>query len=174
MRLLKSITLVILSLFILNIVYAVGFGVSPATLSFEILKGGSAEKTITVSTSSEKLLPVSLSIEGLEKWISFTPNTNLFTSKSSPLKITIKVAVPKDAKAGKYEGAITATTAPAVSAKSGSGSSVATGVAVKTAINVTAPVSLSLGGMVLLVMFIVFAITGVLIVKSRAKRGKKR
>jgi hypothetical protein len=83
-------------------------GVSPGTVNFvKVLRGGYAERVITISASTEKLLNVSISKRGdIRDWISF-PSVNLTVTKDRPGRLLVTVKPPSDIPNGEYTGFIT-------------------------------------------------------------------
>jgi len=117
--------------------HAVAFGASPATLTFDIGKGDSLEKTTTVSTNSPTYLGVTFSIsDEIKDFITISPTSGLKTKLNEPLEITIKAKSSFFEELGSHTGTITFMTAPAGDTGSGTGSAIANGVAVKITINV--------------------------------------
>lgn len=125
-------------LFAFSSVSAVAFGASPATLSFELTKGGSDTQILTVSTASEKPLDVFISVsDNLKNFVSYSPNSNLKVDVKNPLEIEITAKASKFAKSGVYEGTITASTTSSSADNSGTASSaISTGVAIKTVVKI--------------------------------------
>ena len=118
-------------------VSAFSLGVSPATLDFKAAPGYTVEKTLTISSSSEEALKVSVSAESeIKEWMSFDSDS-LEVKKDSPLKLKVKIKVPGDAAEKTYEDAITVSAAASAQAEEGAGSAIATGVAVKTSLEVS-------------------------------------
>lgn len=139
MRLVNIIIICLISLLLLaGSASAVAFGASPATLSFELPKGGSDAKTITVSTASEEPLDVTVSISNeIKDFITYNPSSNLKVDIENPLKISVLAKAPRFARSGVYEGFVTASTAPPDADTGGTaGSVIATGVAVKTTVKI--------------------------------------
>ena len=130
------------SVMIINTVSAVSLGVSPATLDFKAAPGSSVEKPVLISTSTEGLLKVSISSESeLGDWISFKPSSDLSVKRGSPLRISIKVKVPRSADERIYEDIITVTaTSPVSTSEGGTGSRIVTGVAIKTSLKVSSDI----------------------------------
>ena len=125
---------------------AVPFGASPATLTFDLLKGGSGEQILTASTASEEPLSVAVSIsDNLKDFISYGPSSNLKVDVNNPLEITIRARAPRFAKAGIHDGAITVSTAPSASSAGGTGSAIATGVAIRTIVKIGQPTATASG-----------------------------
>ena len=168
---------------------AVGFGASPATLSFDISKGGYAEQTLTVSTLSEEPLKVAVSIsKDIANFVSYSPHSNLKVSKGSPLEINIRADAPAFAENGVYSGTITTGIDPSAVTSEGTGSAIATGVAIKTTVHISdKPISsgsdgqttvpLSAGGAGTILIFAVIIVLGciaVVAVKVLKKRRKSK
>ncbi|MBI4438595.1 hypothetical protein HY640_01545 [Candidatus Woesearchaeota archaeon] len=89
---------------------ALSIGVSPGRVDFnDVLKGGYAEKTLTVSTNSESPLVASVELGGeVSEWLSLEPNQTRFVlSVSSPYRVKVIVRPPKDARNDSYSGSVT-------------------------------------------------------------------
>lgn len=101
--------LVLVIFSILNPVYAVSIGVSPGRLNFrDVLKGGYAERAITVSTDSTTDLIAHFEKKGdIADWIRFEPYDQFFSlSLYEPYKVKVIIEPPDDAKNGSYSGNI--------------------------------------------------------------------
>ena len=120
----------------LPLAWAVAIGASPANLAFELSRGGSAEKTFQVSTNSETPIDFSLTESAeIERFVS-TDITKGTTKLGEPAEIYVSVKVPRGTEPGTYEGTVTVSTSPVGGFEGGTGSIIATGVAVKVVINV--------------------------------------
>jgi hypothetical protein len=127
----------ILTLSLFSSAWAVAIGASPATLSFELPKGGSDEKTFQVSTNSEAGLSFTLAKSAeISKFVTLSSSTGQ-TKLNSPDEITLKVSVPRTTAPGTYEGTVSVATTGTGEISSGTGSVIATGVAVRVSIKVT-------------------------------------
>ncbi len=127
----------ILTLSLFSSAWAVAIGASPATLSFELPKGGSEERTFQVSTNSETSLPFTVEKSAeISKFVILSAETGE-TKLNSPDELTLKVSVPRTTTPGNYEGYVSVTTSGSGEINSGTGSIVATGVAVRVLIKVT-------------------------------------
>jgi len=117
---------------------AVAFGASPATLHFQLSKGGSEEKSIIVSTASEIPINVEISVsDEIKSFIEYSPTSNLEVDIEHPLEIKVLAKASRFSRSGVYEGYITIKAVPTQIQTSGTaGSTVATGVAVKTIVEV--------------------------------------
>ena len=104
----KICTFCIVFLLAINAVAAVNIDMYPTKLYFnQVLSGGYAEKTITITTDSENALYIIPSISGIIRdWISLSPNTSLRVSKKLPLELKAVVRPPKDTSKGTYSGHI--------------------------------------------------------------------
>ncbi len=119
---------------------AVSIGVSPGRIDFNsVLKGGYAEKTLTVSTNSGEQLVASITTSGeTSDWLYFEPNTTSFVLSSSvPYKVKVIVRPPKDAKNDTYSGKITFTTERFGNLTSRAGGFVKTGVSIGVELRIT-------------------------------------
>ena len=122
-----------------NSAQAVSIGVSPASIQFDnVLKGGYAEGTVSVSTSSATPLNLTMRAEGAVKdWITFEPSENITFSSGDMKRISIMVRPPSDAANGLYTGSVIATTSAAKTGGSGVGAEVTTGAVCDVAVRVT-------------------------------------
>lgn len=118
-------------------VSAYAVGASPATLSFSIPRGGYEEKTFQVSTNSETPLEFSLSVSDSINAAVDVETKDKTAVSGKPAKITVRAYASRSAKPATLDGAITATLKPSSSSQSGSGSIVATGVAVRIKVEIT-------------------------------------
>jgi hypothetical protein len=127
----------ILTLSLFSSAWAVAIGASPATLSFELPRGGSEEKTFQVSTNSEAGLLFTLTKSAeISKFVTLSSSTSQ-TKLNNPAEITLKVSVPRTTTPGTYNGTVSVATTGTGEISSGTGSVIATGVAVKVSIKVT-------------------------------------
>lgn len=118
-------------------VSAYAVGASPATLSFSIPRGGYEEKTFQVSTNSETPLEFSLSVSDSINAAVDVETKDKTAVSGKPAKITVRAYASRSAKPAILDGAITATLKPSGASSGGSGSIVATGVAVRVKIEIT-------------------------------------
>jgi uncharacterized membrane protein len=117
--------------------HAVAFGASPATLTFDIGKGDSLEKIVSVSTNSLTYVGVSYSIsDEIKDLITVSPTSGLKTKIDEPLEITVTAKSSLFEELGSHMGTITFTTTPTENTAGGTGSAIATGVAVKVTVNI--------------------------------------
>jgi hypothetical protein len=81
-------------------------GVSPSVISFnDVLRGGYAERPITISYSGDQQISVNLSAEGeISNWLNFT--NNVFVSKNGFARPIVSVSPPSDMPNGNYTGFI--------------------------------------------------------------------
>jgi len=127
----------ILTLSLFSSAWAVAIGASPATLSFELPKGGSEEKTFQVSTNSETDLSFTVEKSAeISKFVTLSVSSGE-TMLNNPEEITLKVSIPRGTEPGTYEGYVSVTTGGSGEINGGTGSIVATGVAVRVLIKVT-------------------------------------
>ncbi len=121
----------------MSYVSAYAVGASPATLSFSIPRGGYEEKTFQVSTNSETPLEFSLVISNSINTTIKVETKDKTTVSGKPAEITVRAYASRSAKPANLDGAITALLKPPIDAPGGSGSVVATGVAVRVKIEIT-------------------------------------
>jgi len=120
-----------------KIASAAAVGISPATLSFSIPRGGEEIKTVQISTNSETPLTFSVS---MDKSLNGTIGFELVdkeTVKGKPAKIIIKAHSLRSAKPGKIDGTITAVVNTNTDEPSGSGSRIAVAVAARINVEIT-------------------------------------
>ena len=122
-----------------NVFSAASIGLSPGAAKFEgVLRGGYAEKTITLSTSSETPLNCEITATGpAEKWFSYSAGKNFILNPRSHQTLTIMVVPADDAPNGVYEGYITVVIKPNASVSGGMGSQISTGVSLKYSVEVS-------------------------------------
>jgi hypothetical protein len=109
----KVTLLIIIFIQLINYAQALSIGVSPGKVNFQnMLKGGYAEKTVTISTNSDQELTGHFDVSGeISEWIRFEPNTTTITlSKTDPYKLRIIAEPPQDVRNGSYSGSITIVT----------------------------------------------------------------
>jgi hypothetical protein len=118
---------------------AASIGLSPGAAKFEgVLRSGYAEKTITLSTSSETPLNCEITATGpAEKWFSYSVGQKFILNPRSHQTLTIMVEPAEDAPNGVYEGYITVVIRPNVSVSAGMGSQISTGVSLKYSVEVS-------------------------------------
>jgi hypothetical protein len=114
-----------LALLLLAVIASSGFasaaggivGISPSTVYFKnILRGGYAERPITISYSQDIPVTVNLTAEGeIASWLNFTKI--LTVSKSQFARLVISVSPPSDMPNGNYNGFIVVSTS--LASKSG-------------------------------------------------------
>ncbi len=83
----------------------VSLGVSPGMLNFQdMLRGGYAERAITISTSKEIPVLTTVKLEkGVKDWVSLRPNVTRFNiSRSAPFTLTVVVKPSANAENGNY------------------------------------------------------------------------
>jgi hypothetical protein len=131
------IALVIVLISSVKLASAAAVGVSPATLSFSIPRGGEEIKTIEISTNSETPLKFSVSMDkSLNGTIEFEVIDNE-TVKGKSAKISVKAHSLRSAIPGKIDGALTAVVNTNVDEPSGSGSRIAVAVAARINVEIT-------------------------------------
>ncbi|MEE9323253.1 MAG: hypothetical protein V3U72_01785 [Candidatus Aenigmarchaeota archaeon] len=93
---------------------AVSIGISPAEMYFNnILKGGYAEGSVAVSTSSETPVNFMITAKGsIKDWIEFEPSENLTMSRNEMRRVRVIVKPPENVANGVYTGNILVTTEP--------------------------------------------------------------
>lgn len=118
---------------------AVSIGVSPGSIYFsDVLRGGYAEKTIMLSTSSDEPIECDVRAEGSFKdWLSYGSGRTFTLAPKSHFRLKIIVNPPDDVPNGVYEGYITVTVLPKVGPGGGMGSAISTAVSVKCAIEIS-------------------------------------
>jgi len=117
--------------------WAVAIGASPATLSFELPKGGSEEQTFQISTNAAGSLNFDVATSSeISKFVKLSASSGA-TILNHPSEIAVKVSIPRGTEPGTYEGAISAQSKNPPALSEGTGSVVATGVAVRVIITVT-------------------------------------
>jgi hypothetical protein len=162
-----------------NQVSAYAVGASPATLSFNISRGGYEEKTFQVSTNSETPLEFSLSVTDSVSSMIKLETKDKTTVSGKPGEILVKVAIPRSAKPANLDGAITAILKPSGSAPDGSGSIISTGVAVRVKIEITGETAslfkskTFLAGTGLIAVLFIFGLTYLFRVARKSKKPKK-
>jgi hypothetical protein len=135
--------------------HAVAIGASPATLNFEVPKGGAVEKTLQISTNSEEYITFNLEkSSSIADYITLSSETGKIKS-GEPYDLTVKVSVPRKTELGTYDGIISVKTTGTGSVSGGSGSVISTGVTVRAAITVVPATSSGLGAVVLLAIVLV-------------------
>jgi len=125
--------------FLMPLSLAVSVGVSPGILPFEdMLRGGYAEKYITISTSSDETLSISTETAGdFADWISFEPTGGFTIPPRSRYKLKVIAQPPSDVPNGVYEGTVTVVARIKTSEVEGSGVTVGAAAAVRTSIVIT-------------------------------------
>ena len=89
--------------------YALSIGISPGRVKFTgVLKGGYAERQVSISTNVEDILAGHFEPKGpIKDWLSFSPNgTSMTLSNGNPYKLIIRVEPPIDTPTGNYTGTI--------------------------------------------------------------------
>lgn len=104
-------TLAVISLLglLLMATNASAIGVSPGVISFnKLVRGGYAEKALTVSTAGGDDLTLKVEAGGAVKdWISFEPtDAQVILPKKSAKSILVKINIPNTARNGQYEGEV--------------------------------------------------------------------
>ena len=101
----EKIILIASLIFLLQIISAANVGVSPADVKFEkVLRGGYAERPITVTIDAERETEITVETYGdTASWINYSSN-GLKVSKGNPLRIIASVSPPADTPNGNYSG----------------------------------------------------------------------
>ncbi|MFH0861709.1 MAG: hypothetical protein V1875_01645 [Candidatus Altiarchaeota archaeon] len=109
---------------------AVNIGAGPGIIDFgKMIKGGYAEKVITVSTSGDEDLTCSIEYAGdLKDWLTIDQGEQFQLKKNSRVDLKIYAQPPLDVANGKYEGGVYIKAAPTSSITSGAGLAVGAGV----------------------------------------------
>ncbi len=91
-------------------------GVSPGNLDFKnVLRGGYAEKFITITLSSNESMNANLEARGeIAEWLNFSNNITI--SKNKPARIVVSLEPPSDIPNGNYQGFVSVSTEPLTSA----------------------------------------------------------
>ncbi len=136
----KSIFWVITVLMLISPCLALNIGLSPGVISFDnMVKGGYAEASALISTSSTEALRGHFEVEGeIAEWITIEPDPEEFTvSVDNPYGFRIVVQPSADAKNGNYTGILRIQTDSLATVERGAGSSVIAAVAMKINIEIT-------------------------------------
>lgn len=118
-----TLLIIIFSLPVLSAV----IGVSPSIIKFQkMIKGGYAESSITITTSTDFPLTARFKKEGeIADWIKLEPINETFQfSKSKPYIVKLIIEPPLDTPSGNYSGILKITTDSYATVESGAGSSV--------------------------------------------------
>jgi len=174
--------ILMLAMWLIPSVQAVAFGASPATLTFDIGKGDSLEKTVSVSTNSPTYLGVTYSIsDEIKDFVTISPTSGLKTKINEPLEVTVKAKSSLFEELGSHEGTITFTTAPTGDTEGGMGSTIATGVAVKVTVNIgiekaARPAGAKTGSsnLILVIVTIVLVVLAAAMFLVKPKKSKKK
>jgi len=89
--------------------YASAIGVSPGSVKVvNMVRGGYAEKVLTISTAGNEDLTLKIEASGaIKDWISFDPgDKELQLPKKSSMPVTAKIVVPSTTQSGLYEGEV--------------------------------------------------------------------
>jgi hypothetical protein len=88
-------------------VYSVSVGVSPGVIAFDnMVKGGYAEKTVTITVATNNLVLVSASTRGeINDWINLS-SKSFNVSISNPYELKVTIEPPVDIPNGDYKGYI--------------------------------------------------------------------
>ncbi|MGY4884735.1 MAG: hypothetical protein ACP5NZ_04120 [Nanobdellota archaeon] len=107
----RMIMIICIFIFILSFISSANIGISPATIYFkDVLRGGYAEKIVTITIDSTEPTKVTLDTRGnISEWISFE-KTEFEISKDKPYYLKIFVQPPIDMPNGNYSGFLRVTT----------------------------------------------------------------
>jgi hypothetical protein len=107
----RMIMLVTTFVLVLSFVSSANIGVSPANIYFkDVLRGGYAEKIVTITIDSDEPTKISLSTRGnISEWLSFE-ETEFEVSKNNPYYLKVIVQPPADMPNGNYSGFLRITT----------------------------------------------------------------
>ncbi len=110
---------VLLFSFLENVSAAGIVGVSPGNILFkDVLRGGYAERYITVTINSEEPVKIKLEPRGeIKDWLNFSENISV--SKNNPARILVSVNPPTDIPNGNYTGFLRISTESLGSSKEG-------------------------------------------------------
>ncbi len=100
---------ILICLLVMGTAAALSIGISPGRVQFAgVLKGGYAERQVSISTNVEDQLTGHFQSSGpIKGWLSFNPNgTDMVLSNGNPYKLTIRVEPPVDTPTGNYSGYI--------------------------------------------------------------------
>ena len=105
MKLKLPLLILIITLVSMNISLAASIGVSPGIVDFKnMLRGGYAERVVTISISADKPVITSVSKRGdIEDWINFS-STEFLVKQSEPYKLKMILQPPADIENGEYQG----------------------------------------------------------------------
>ena len=113
-------------------------GISPSGLNFkDVLKGGHAEATASVSTSSQNPLEVSIAMGGpIKNWIKLD-ETSFTLEPNSRHTFNVIIEPPPDTPVGTYKGVVVATAKAPSEVSSGMGAVIVTAVEMQVNVDVT-------------------------------------
>ncbi|MFH1510830.1 MAG: hypothetical protein ABIF10_04000 [Candidatus Woesearchaeota archaeon] len=118
---------------------AVNIGISPGAAHFsKMLRGGYAQRTVTVSSSSNDPVLVHYEVYGqVEDWIRIDSNSTSFTIKGNePYRMKIIVTPPSDVQGGNYTGSIRIVTDALGRLEGGTGSIVKAAVSIQIQVEI--------------------------------------
>ncbi len=118
---------------------AVSIGISPAEIHFDnVLRGGYAEDTVAVSTSSETPITFVISASGpVKDWMEFDPSENLTFSRSEMKRVRVMVKPPGNVANGVYAGNIIVSTVSTQTVEEGMGVGVTAGTTSDISVTIT-------------------------------------
>ncbi len=117
-----------------------GLGVSPGAIEFkDVLRSGYAEKTVTLSTSSDEPITCHVTAEGaFRNWLKYEPGETFVIPPRSQVKLKIIVQPPEDIQNGAFDGFVVIAIVPkSTGAGGGMGSSVSAAVSVRSTVHVS-------------------------------------
>jgi hypothetical protein len=108
----RTIILVVTFISIISFISAANIGISPANIYFNgVLRGGYAERIVTITIDSDTPTKVSLAPRGdIASWLNFSAK-EFEVSKNKPYYLKIIVQPPTDIPNGNYSGFLRVTTA---------------------------------------------------------------
>jgi hypothetical protein len=119
---------------------ASAIGVSPGMIAFDkLVKGGYAEKTLTISTAGNQDLVMKIEAGGaIKDWLTFEPgDREILLPQKSAKDILVKINVPNTVRNGQYDGTVIISTINKAEGGSTSGASFMAGLIVKVQLTVT-------------------------------------
>ena len=105
----KLILILFILLFLPQLTEAISIGISPGRVTFDnMLKGGYAEKTVRISTNSDKDIIARLEVKGeIKEWLRLEPDNKTFTlSSTKPYELKLILQPPNDTRSDSYSGSI--------------------------------------------------------------------
>jgi len=98
----RTIGIIMVALLCINLAYAIGIGVAPATATYnDILRGNEYIKQINVQNPNDEPMVVSLEVENYSEWFSY-PTQWEIPAKNYDTKINLVLNVPTEVELGEY------------------------------------------------------------------------